>query len=129
MMLPFGCNTSQPIPNILADTFFFCFPIITSPSPTEPGVSVDRRGTDRGRGQWKVLDASTLPSPPNLKDVNIPRVKECKQALITKYLMKYRSTTAHFFTYLIKYISTTAHIKAYLLSEATSSGSNDVHSI
>ena len=22
MMLPFGCNTSQPIPNILADTFF-----------------------------------------------------------------------------------------------------------
>ena len=21
-MLPFGCNTSQPIPNILADTFF-----------------------------------------------------------------------------------------------------------
>ena len=23
MMLPFGCNRSQPIPNILADTFFF----------------------------------------------------------------------------------------------------------
>ena len=22
MMLPFGCNTSQPIPNILADKFF-----------------------------------------------------------------------------------------------------------
>ena len=23
MMLPFGCNRSQPIPNILADTFFW----------------------------------------------------------------------------------------------------------
>ena len=43
--------------------------------------------------------------------------------------MKYGSTTAPFFTYLINYTPAAAHLKAYLLSEATSSGSNDVHSI
>ena len=52
-----------------------------------------------------------------------------RRKFIFTYLMKYTSTTAHFFTYLINYTSTTAHLKAYLYCGATSSGTNDVHSI